>query len=397
MNGPVEPYPFSEPVGLDLDPAYAAARENRPVCPVQLPFGKPGWLVTGYHEARTVLSDRRFSAAAAKGDDVPRIAPNGERDDSLMSMDPPRHTRIRKLLGEALTARRVVALRPHIQKVVDELLNGFEERGAPADVVNDLALPMSIRIIADLLGVPIDAQPMFRAWTEEALSVGPENAERAIAATAKLADYVAGMVRERRAHPQEDLLSALVVAKDDRGLLSEQELVHLGMLLLVAGHETVANQISNFTFLLLTRPGDWQRLHADPTPLRQVIEELLRVVPLTSSAHFVRVAVEDVELGGQVVRVGEGAVVSLAAANRDPAVFENPDTVDFGRSANLHIGFGIGPHYCIGASLAREEFLISLSTLIRRFPTLRTAVDPAEVVYRRGTLIRGLTTLPVTW
>ncbi|MER7195484.1 cytochrome P450 [Streptomyces flaveolus] len=394
----VRRYPFGETVRLDLHPLFAQLRREEPVSRVQLPYGGQGWLVTRYEDARLVFTDPRFSrAGTADREDIPRIMPQPLRANEIASMDPPDHTRLRKLVSKAFTSRRVEQLRPRAQQIVDERLSAIEEAGPVADLVRDVALPLPVTVICEMLGVPPQDQHRFQDFSHAVLSVTPDSVHRYEAALAALESYLAEVVEERRARPTDDLLGALVVARDKEDRLSEEELVKLGVALLIAGHQTTANQIANFLYVLLTEPQHWTLLHQRPDLVPDAIEELLRFIPLGLGGGFARIATEDVAVGGVTVRAGESIIVSSQAANRDEAVFKNAEELDLTRAHNPHMAFGYGIHHCLGAHLARLELQIVLGSVLRKFPTLRLAVPADEVPWKTGLSVRGPESLPVSW
>ncbi|MBB5158879.1 cytochrome P450 [Saccharopolyspora phatthalungensis] len=393
-------YPFSENHQLDLDPQYRELRRDEPVCPVRLPFGDfDAWLIARYEDVKTVLSDPRFSRAAAEGDSIPRIgAVNVLRRPSVMTTDPPKHTRLRKLVSKAFTARQVEKLRSGIQENVDGLLDDMVAKGQPADLMEDLAAPLSIWVICELLGVPFEDRHDFRRWSEDMLLLSPDSADRVRNALDALDDYLAGLVAQRRKKPTDDLLGVLVQARDGTDALDEDELVEFGVVLLVGGHGSTMNQIGNFVFSLLTAPTELKRLQENPALLPNAIEELLRHVPFGAAVGVSpRVATEDVELSGVTIRAGEVVLPAVASANRDEEVFDDPERLDIGRERKAHLAFGHGPHHCLGAQLARMELQITIETLLARFPTLALAVPPEQVKFMRQSLLRGPEELPVVW
>ena len=389
-------YPFTEPDDLVLDPALLELQRDEPVARVRLPFGGEAWLATRYDDVKTVLADPRFSRAAvlAPGADVPRSLPDMPTETNILSMDPPDHTRLRKLVAKGFTLRRTERLRERAQEVVDALLDAVEEQGPPADLVEALAMPLPITIICEMLGVPFEDRGRFRAWSDAAMAITAFRPEEIVAANEALRDYIAGLVVAKRADPADDMLSELVAAHDDEDRLTERELVSFGVALLVAGHETTANQIGNFTYLLLRDPDRLAELRDDPSLVPAAVEELLRFTPLGSSAGFPRIATAEVELSGVGIAAGEAVFVNNLAANRDPSVFDRPDEVDFHREHNPHLTFGHGAHHCVGASLARVELQVAIGTLLKRFPSLRL---DGEVAFKKGRLIRGPQALPVGW
>ena len=393
-----EPFPVAS-LGrdrLDLDPVYRRLRAGGPVTRVRLPDGSSGWLVTGWAEARRVLADPVFSRERAVG-----RSGAARRETFLTDMDPPEHTRVRRHAVRTFTHRRVQRLRPRVREVVAGLLDAMEAAGPPADLVQALSLPLPIRIIGELLGVPEQDRDRFQGWSDAFLSVSAHTPEQVREAHAALDAYLTELIARRRAEPSGDLLSALVHARDDLGPdaggLSEDELVALGVGLLVAGYETTAGQITNLTFTLLTRRGLWERLAALPELPPAAVEELLRYVPLGADTGMPRVATADVELGGVTVRAGETVLVARPAANRDPSAFPDPEDLVLDREDNPHLAFGHGIHHCLGAHLARLELNEALGALLRRFPSLRVAVPEDELRWKTGLSVRGLHDLPVTW
>lgn len=390
-------YPFGPAERSDLHPRYGELRRDQPLVRIAMPYGGEAWLPTRYEVMKTMLADPRFSRAAIVGKDVPRLAPLIE-EPNIMNMDPPDHTRLRKLVAKAFTTRRVEELRPHVQAIVDDLIDALIESGQPSDLVEGLAWPLPTKAICHMLGVPVADQDKFRGWVDLIMAMGEITTPESISGAAvSIAEYISGLIAQRRAEPADDLLSALVAAKDNEDKLSEEELTTLGVVLLAAGHETTANQLGCHLYLLLSQPERWQQLVADPELLPRAVEELLRYTPLSVASDDVRIATEDVELAGQIVRVGEAVVMNPAVANRDNSVFAHPDELDLSRAENPHIAFGHGIHHCLGAPLARMELRIALGTLVRRLPTLRLAVSADEVPWRTDRLIRGVSALPVRW
>lgn len=390
-------YPFGPAEKLDVNPTYAELRRSEPLVRVEMPYGGEAWLATRYDDIKTVLADPRFSRAETVGKDVPRTTPVIQPDASILGMDPPEHSRLRRLVAKAFTSRHIERLRPRAQAIIDELLDRMIESGSPADLTESLSWPLPITVICEMLGVPVEDREHFRVWTDVLLSFAGSDAERITDARENINAYLADLIARRRAEPADDLLGQLVAARDDGNRLTEQELVIFGVTLLVAGHETTANQTGNFVYTLLTRPELWQVLVDDPDLVPQAVEELLRFTPLGASAGFPRIATEDLELGGQLVRKGDAVLVQMASANRDDAVFDRPDEIDFTRTDNPHVAFGHGVHHCLGAPLARLELQLAVGTLVRRLPGLHLAVPADEVPWRSNRLVRGVRALPVAW
>ncbi|MDG4827976.1 cytochrome P450 [Solwaraspora sp. WMMD1047] len=391
------PYPFSAPDRLHLDPLYAELRRTEPLTRVRLPFGEAVWLATRHADVRTVLGDPRFSRAASIGRDEPRLTPR-QLDGGILSMDPPEHTRLRRLVAKAFTARRVELLRPRTQQIADELLDAMAALGPPADLVEHFATPLPIQVICELLGVPFADRHLFHVWSEAIVSTTSLPPEQIREYLDNLYGYIGELVEQRRRAPTDDLICAMVRARDEnQDRFTEEEVVRLAAGLLAAGHETTVTQLPNFAYVLLTHPAELARLRAEPALVPTAVEELMRYVPLGVASSFARYATEDIEIGGVLVRAGEPVIGSLSSANRDETVFTDPDRLDLGRQTNPHIGFGHGVHHCVGAQLARMELQVGIATLIRRFPDLRIAVPEPELRWKSGMIVRGLASLPVAW
>ncbi|MBQ0926171.1 cytochrome P450 [Saccharopolyspora endophytica] len=390
-------YPFNVAEALDLDPLYAQLRAQEPLSRVKLPYGEEAWLATRYEDVKVVLGDLRFSRAETMERDEPRLRPR-QQVGGILSMDPPDHTRLRRLVAKAFTQRRVEKLRPRTQDIADGLVGSMIERGGPVDVVEAFALPLPITVICELLGVPFEDREDFRVWSDAFLSTSKLTAEQVTDYTDRMMDYIAGLIAQRRAEPADDLITGLIAARDEHDKLSEDEMVRLAAGILVAGHETTASQIPNFLHVLLTHPEQLRRLRADLDLIPSAVEELLRFVPLGVGAGFARYATEDVELGGVLVRAGEPVLSSIGSANRDEAVFDDPETVDLARAEASHVGFGHGPHHCLGAQLARMELQVALRTLLTRLPGLDFPNSPEQdVTWKTGLLVRGPQRMMVSW
>ncbi|HET9139527.1 cytochrome P450 [Actinophytocola sp.] len=386
-------YPFKDNLGIELDERYRAVRETPGMIRVQMPFGEPAWLATRYSDARLVLGDRRFSRAMSVDRDAPRLTPN-RLTQNILAMDPPEHTRLRTLVAKAFTMHRMEALRPRVREIAEAALAEMVAGGQPADLVEQFALTIPVAVICELLGVPLTDRPKFRAWSDAAMSTARMTLEQFEANQSGLRGYIADLIAARRAQPADDLITALVEARDERDRLSEDELIDILVTLLVAGHETTATQIPNFVYVLLERPARWAELLADPELIPAAVEELLRFVPLGEGPGFPRYATEDIEVGGTLVREGEPVVIAVGAANRDELRFPGADEVRFDRENNQHIGFGHGVHHCLGATLARVELQEALRVLLARVPNLRLAGD---LVWKTEMLVRGPRTMPVGW
>ncbi|PNE40998.1 cytochrome P450 [Streptomyces noursei] len=386
-------YPFNIAESLDLSAEYERVRSSPGLLKVKLAYGEPAWLVTRYAEARFVLGDQRFSRAEGIKHDEPRQS-EGSRDSGILSMDPPDHTRLRTLVAKAFTVRQVERLRPQVRELTRELLDELEAAGPPADLVDRYALPIPVAVICRLLGVPTEDRPQFRAWSDAALSTSSLTAEEFDANREELRAYMGKLIAQHRKDPQDDLMTALIDARDVDDRLSELELVDLCVGILVAGHETTATQIPNFVLALLDHPEQLALLREQPELIGGAVEELLRFVPLGSGAGQARYATEDIEVGGTLVRAGEPVLVAMGAANRDALRFDAPGKLNIQRTGTQHLGFGHGVHHCLGAPLARLELQEALSALITRFPGLHVAGD---IEWKTQMLVRGPRVLPVGW
>nr|WSX18832.1 cytochrome P450 [Streptomyces tubercidicus] len=386
-------YPFNVPESLELSEEYEQAQTRPGLLKVRMTYGEPAWLVTRYAEARFVLGDQRFSRAEGARHDEPRQS-EGRRDSGILGMDPPDHTRLRTLVAKAFTVRQVEKLRPQVKQLAHELLDELEAAGPPADLVDRYALPIPVAVICRMLGVPAEDRPRFRVWSDAALSTSSLTAAEFDANMEELRAYMRQLIEDHRRAPRDDLMTALIDARDVNDRLSEIELVDLCVGILVAGHETTATQIPNFVLALLDHPGQLALLREQPELIAGAVEELLRFVPLGSGASQPRYATEDVEVGGTLVRAGSPVLVAVGAANRDGLRFDAPGTLDISRTGTQHLGFGHGVHHCLGAPLARLELQEAIGALVTRFPELRLAGD---VVWKNEMLVRGPRVLPVGW
>jgi cytochrome P450 len=386
---------------------YAALRASQPVFPVPLPVPHRGagvWVLTRYAEVERALRDPRFSVERARADIVREYAerlpapllggPGGLR--TMLVMDPPDHTRVRGLVSKAFTPRRVAALVPRIDALAHECIRAARSQGG-MDVIRDLAEPLPAIVIAELLGVPPEDHRRFRAWSSRLILEMPRSlsggAEEGMKVFATLLDYLRGVIAERRAAPRDDLISAMVQAQEQRDALSDPELVSTSLLLLIAGHETTTNLVGNGLLALLRHPEQLELLRGRPERLEHGIEELLRYDSPVQGT--LRVALEDVELGGRTLPAGALVFCGIGAANRDPEAFPDPDRLDVTRRDVHHLSFGLGAHFCLGAALARLEARAAFRALLEQLPGLALASEAVE--YRPNLLLRGLRALPVTW
>ncbi|MEU1011662.1 cytochrome P450 [Streptomyces sp. NPDC005890] len=393
---PVRHWPALDLTGTDFDPVLAELMAEGPVTRVQLPNGEGwAWLVTRYDDVRSVTNDPRFSRAAVRDRQVTRLAPHFIPDrDAVGFLDPPDHTRLRRSVAAAFTAKGVERVRARARAVLAELVDDLLQGGPPADLTAAVLGPFPIAVICELMGVPAGDRHSMHTWTQLILSAAhgkdvSETAKREMSA------YFADLIALRGNSTGEDVTSLLGAAVG-RGEVTPEEATGLAVLLQIGG-EAVTNNSGQMFYLLLTRPGLLKRLRAEPELRPRAVDELLRWIPHRNAVGLSRIALQDVEIGGVRIRAGDPVYVSYLAANRDPAVFTDPDTIDFSRSPNPHVAFGFGPHYCPGGMLARLEEELLMDTLLDRIPGLRLAVPPDQVTFHKGTLIRGPESLPVTW
>ncbi|WP_309052841.1 cytochrome P450 [Streptomyces sp.] len=383
--------------GLEFDPFLARLLHEDPVTRVRLPNGEGhAWLVTRYEDVKFVSVDPRFSRQAVWGRSITRLAPHFiPMEGAVGFADPPDHTRMRRVVARAFSARALRSLRDHAQTVMDRLLDQVEEHGAPADLMELVNRPFPLAMVSELMGVPEGDRPLMARWSDTIISAGAgrEASERA---KADMGRYFTELIGRSHGTGRETLAAVLADAVDDE-TLTEHEAVGLAVLIQIGGAHAVRNNSANMVFALLTHPDHLARLRAEPELLPQAVDELLRYIPHRNAVGLSRIAMEDVEVGGVTIPAGDPVYVSYLTANRDPDVFPEPDRLDFDRAYNPHVAFGHGPHYCPGSALARIESEILLDSLWTRFPDLRLAVPEEELRWQRGALIRGPETLPVTW
>jgi cytochrome P450 len=394
-------FPMARAAGCPFDPppALRELHDQARFSRVRLWDGSTPWLVAGYEDQRALLADSRLSADnqhAGYPQQSPGIKARRARQNIFISMDDPEHATQRRMVTAAFSIRRVEALRPAIQRIVDAQLDAMLAGPKPADLVQAFALPVPSLVICDLLGVPYTDHGFFQSHSRVLINRG-STAEESVQATDELVDYLDELLGKKLADPADDVLSALA-ERIRAGELTRREAASMGMLLLVAGHETTANMIALGTLALLEHPDQLARVREseDPKLIASAVEELLRYLNIVHSGRR-RVALEDIEIGGMTIRAGEGIVLSNDIGNRDPDAFPDPDSLDVGRNPRHHIAFGFGVHQCLGQPLARVELQVVYSTLYRRLPDLRLAVGLDEVKYKHDGLVYGVYELPVTW
>ncbi|MDD7922885.1 cytochrome P450 [Actinomycetospora chibensis] len=374
-------------------PETQAARDEPGLIAIRTGFGTPARLVTRYADVREVLGDaERFTNTGLPRLPMPEdgIDP---RAGNLLATDPPEHTRLRRLLTGEFTVKRIRRLEPRIVEIVDDHLDAMAAAGPPADLVSAFALPVPSLVICELLGVPYDDRAEFqgRAARQVDLSLPLEERGR-VAAESRT--YMGELVDRARTAPGDDMLGMLVREHGDD--LARSELIGIASLLLIAGHETTANMLGLGTLALLRAPEQLALVRDEPGAVAPAIEELLRFLSVVHSG-IPRTVRHDTTVGDVPVAAGEVLVLSLPAANRDPAVVEHPDDLDVTRAIAPHVAFGHGVHHCLGAPLARAEMAVAFPALFRRFPTLAPGIPFEEIEFRSATIVHGLRALPVTW
>jgi cytochrome P450 len=387
----------------DPFPYYARLRRQAPVHAVTLPDRQRAWLVTRYDDVLSALKDERLvkdrlNVASGKQQRAPWMpAMFRPLSRNMLDLDPPDHTRLRALVQKAFTPRLVEELRPRVETVAASLLANVRGRRR-MDLIGDFALPLPTIVIAEMLGVPAEDRRKFHRWSSAIVSTNWSRWSmiKAIPNVIAFIRYIRKLVVARRDSPRDDLVSALVQANEAGDQLSDDELLAMIFLLLIAGHETTVNLIGNGALALLQHPGEIHRLEGDPALLRSAVEELLRYgSPLETATE--RYAREDITIAGVSVPAGALVYAVLASANRDERQFPDPDRLDLSRDPNRHLSFGLGIHYCLGAPLARLEGQIAFQTLLRECAGLRLRVPAERLRWRSGVVLRGLEALPVEW
>ncbi|MFK4087594.1 cytochrome P450 [Kribbella sp. NPDC020789] len=389
-------YPMPPVAAIEPPAQWEKLRQECPVARVRLPSGDQAALLTRYDDIRQLIADPRF-ARSSSDKDAAKISML-DRQESPIPRTGDGHQRWRRMLTKWFTAKRMAELRPRIEAMAEQLVDEMVAHGQPADLRASLGFPLPVWVICDLLGVPDSDRDRFSHWSDTFLSVSRYSQEEVDAAQAEFTEYMAGHVAAKRAAPGADLLSDLITRADAAGAyLADDALVATGKGLLIAGHETTTNMIGKMMAILLA--GDrvhWQQLLADPALVRTAVEETLRY-DANAGFGLTRFVDEDVELPGGTLPAGTTAICSLGSANRDESVFAAADELDLSRSPNLHISFGVGPHACVGQSLARTELQVVLEVLLRRLPTLALAVPVGELPPVEGLLVGGLREVPVVW
>ncbi|GAA3992895.1 cytochrome P450 [Allokutzneria multivorans] len=397
-NAEIPNFPMTRCPGFDPPKEYERLRAELPVAPVRLRHGQTAWLVTRYADVRRVLSDpARFSSDPAKPG-FPQLRPvvdKKAKPGSFLVTDPPLHTKYRRILAAEFSAARMEALRPAVNEIVEGCVDELVAGGQQADLVRHVSVPVPAKVISLLLGVPESDQEFFIDRSRRHLDRSLP-ADQVGTALAELEDYLDRLIAERVAEPGTDLLSRLAVRHLRTGDLTRAEFVGMSVLLLVGGFETTANAIALSALALHEQPGQWAELVADPDRAVGAADELLRYLGLAQHG-VVRAAVADMEVGGQLIKAGDGVILALSSANRDAEHFSEADRLDVCRSASDHMTFGWGMHKCIGQHLARLELEVVLRTLVRRVPGLRVGVAFGELEFLMDAPFYGVRELPVSW
>jgi cytochrome P450 len=384
---------------FDPAPALREIQQDGRLRKVRLWDGSTPWLVTRYADQRALLADRRISS----DNSLPGFPHENALTKAMAAAlsftraDPPEHTRVRRMVTGPFAVKRVEALRPAVQKIVDGLIDDMLAGPKPVDLVQAFAIPLPSLVISELLGVPHADYDLVQANSKVLVTRDASEEQRATAVQ-RLVDYLDGLVGEKLLNPADDLLSRLAVEQVKTGQLSRSEATHIAMILLFAGHDTTANMIGLGTLALLQHPEQLALLRdsEDPKVIAGAVEELLRYLTIAHEGRR-RVALEDIEIGGETIRAGEGVILPNDIGDRDPDAFPDPDRLDLTREARHHIAFAFGVHQCLGQPLARIELQVVYGTLYRRIPTLRLATELEQIPFRHDSVVYGVYELPVTW
>jgi cytochrome P450 len=379
----------------EIAPVLGEIRENRPVCPISLVTGAPALLVTRHEDIKTVLSDRRFSRAAVCREDAPKTTLVPPNPDTLMNMDPPRHGSIRRIAAQAFTQRRLDRLMPRIAEISVDLVEAMAARSGPVDLNEAFSRPLPLRVICDMLGVPFADWALFHGWTETILDVHSTPAEIG-AAYVELRAYFVDLITAKRADPGEDFLSELGTASARGGPLTESEAIAVATFVFVAGHETSATLLTAGVLSLLRHPDQLAELLANPELWPSAADEINRL-GIPGMSPFPRIALTDLTIQDVEIPAGTAVIANYEAGLRDPRVYADPERFDIHRRHPTPLWFGHGPHFCLGAPVARAELSVGLRALFEKLPTLGLAVPVEELTWRDTATLGGFDHFPVTW
>ncbi len=392
-------FPLQRTCPFDPPPEYKRLRAEQPVAKVRLWNGGDAWLITRYDDFRKVLTDPRFSSYPTRPGYPganPGMSLARQKYRTFISMDPPEHTVHRRMLTGDFSVKRMELMRPKLQSIVDKLIDDMIEKGPPAELVEDFSFPLPSFVICELLGVPYSDHAFFQDRAK-IIASNKTTAEEAAVATRELCEeYIGDLIKKKDANPGDDLLSRLVVSYMRTGQLTHTEMIGVARQLLVAGHETTANTTALGILLMLNHPDQIEALRNDPRLVNGAVEEILRFLDVTQAGRR-RVALEDVEVGGQLIRAGEGIIVANPSADRDENAFADPDRFDIRRDARHHVAFGYGVHQCLGQPLARVELQVVFGTIFKRLPNLRLAAPFESLEFKNDMFVYGVEKLPVSW
>jgi nocardicin N-oxygenase len=398
-NGVCPHFPFSSRRPVDLEPEYAEFRRDKPVTKVELPYGGQAWLLSRMAETKAALGDARLSRQAMQGD-VPRYIEELITDVSALPLlDPPEHLRTRRMIAQAFKKRRIEEMRPRLTEVVNDLLDRMMEKGRPGDLVADFAAILPARAVCLLLGVPYGEWDTLGGYVAAIMNRGIIPTEELIAAGMALGTRLMELTIARRAEPGDDLISGLIQAAKGEDAFTDEEVVANAGVIFAAGYETTRCQIVSSVAALLRHPDQLKWLRENLEGIPNAVEELLRYVPLTDAGVMPSIAMEDVEIGGVTIPKGDAIYACPVSANRDETVFDRAGELDLRRGAELnqHIAFGFGPHYCVGAPLARMELQITLEAILQRMPDISLAEPEEKLPMKPGYVIRGFDRFPINW
>ncbi|RSD19460.1 cytochrome P450 [Amycolatopsis eburnea] len=390
-------FPFTSKHPLLPPEEYARLRAESPVAKATLPNGHAVWLVTKHADVRKVLADPRFSREAITRPDAPRLLPVAAGSKSIFVMDPPEHTRLRKLVGRVFTTRQVENLRPRVEELADEMVTAMVQAGPGADLIEHLAQPLPITVICEMLGVPQGDHDLFRGWTDVMLSVGHRSSGQVGEAAGKLRQYLNDLIEAKQADPADDLLTVLITARDEDDSLSTEELLAFAETMLMAGYHATTSEIAHGVLTLAEQPGAIRRLHEHREELPAAVDELLRYSQAGGGVGPIRIALADMEIGGVTIAAGDAVLPCINSANRDEDVFAEAARVDLTRAHNPHLAFGHGIHHCLGAHLGRVELTVALDRMLTHFGEFRVAVPPAELEWSANRAFTRPDTLPLQW
>lgn len=391
-------FPFDIPLSTDYITEYAEYREKCPVPKVRLVTGGEAYLVMRYEDSRRVCADTEaFSREACMAPEAPVLMVGSKLPGVMLNLDGKEHTRLRRLVVKAFSTGAVARFRPRIQQIANEWIDRMIETGSPADLVSGFGVPFPTQVIFEIFGFPPEDVPQLMEWVPQILSYTRYTQEQAAAAFQAITDYSAQLVQRKRTHPGNDLTSALIQARHDDGdRLSEEELISLIWLHLGGGSESTSNMIPNAVLSFHRNRDQWELLRERPDLIPGAVNEMMRYVSI-AQAGFERMATKDVELSEVSIPAGSVVIPILSSANFDSDAYTQPHRFDITRSESPHLGFGHGPHRCVGASLGLTELEVALATLLRRMPDLRPAVEEDQLPWDSGVAMRKMLCMPVTW